>query len=132
MTRKAGKIATLLISALLLLNTACTTMKPVYNVDDMTYAGQLKPGDRVLLSFLDGRSKEIDISEVSETTITGTTHKNTDYEPKGHEVVADWRDIDTVQTVKVSALKTAGAAVGAVVVIPVLALVALIGMPGVY
>ena len=39
--------------------------------------------------------------------------------------MADWQDIYTVETVKISAIKTAGAAVGVVVAIPFLAVGAL-------
>jgi hypothetical protein len=115
----------LTMSGLFLLSVACTTIKPVYNLDDEPYASQVKAGDRVRLTYLDGRIQEINITEVSETEIRGTIHKNTPTEPKGKEVVADWQDVYVVETVKISAIKTAGAAVGVVVAIPFLALGAL-------
>jgi hypothetical protein len=115
--RKAGL---LMLSGMILTTAACTTIKPVYNVDQTTYAGQLEPGDRVRLSYLDGRVREINVTEVSETEIKGTIHKNTPSEPRGRVVAADWQDIHAVETVKISALKTVGAGVGIVVAIPFL------------
>lgn len=123
---KIQKMTTaLMMSGLFLLSTACTTIKPVYDLDDRPIASQVKAGDRVRLTYLDGRSKEINITEVTATEIKGTIHKNTRTQPRGAEVVADWQDIYTVETVKISAIKTAGAAVGVVVAIPFLAVGAL-------
>jgi len=119
--KKPSKTMSVMISLLLLLNTACTTVKPVYDVGAESYASQLEPGDRVKLTYLHGLVREIDVTAVNEREIRGTVHKNTLREPKGLEIVADWRDIDTVETVKVSALKTTGAAVGILVAIPIFA-----------
>ena len=120
----------LLMSGLFLLNAACTTVKPVYDVGPESYASQLKAGDRVRLSYLDGRVKEINVTAVSETEIKGTIHKNTQREPKGHAIVADWKDIHAVETVKISAIKTIGAGVGIVVAIPFIAVGALFAGAG--
>ena len=125
MNEKLRKTFILIMSGLFLLSAACTTIKPVYNIDEEPFASQVKTGDRVRLTFLDGRTQEIHITEVSETEIKGTIHKNTQTHPRGKEVVADWQDIYAVETVKISAIKTAGAAVGVVVAIPFLALGAL-------
>ena len=119
------KTSTLLLCGLFLMNAACTTIKPVYNVDQDSYSSQLKAGDRVRLSYLDGRIKEIDVTEVSDTEIKGTIHKNTQTEPKGHAVVVDWQDVHAVETVKISAIKTVGAGVGVIVAIPFLVIGAL-------
>ena len=116
------KTIILMMSGLFLMNAACTTIKPVYDLEDKSFASQVKAGDRVRLTYLSGRIEEINITEVSETEVKGTIHKNTRSRPRGLEVVADWRDIYTVETVKISAIKTAGAAVGVVVAIPFLAL----------
>jgi len=115
------KIAILIASSLFLANTACTTIKPVYDVGPESYASQIKAGDRVRLTYLNDRNKEIVVTEVSETEIKGTLYKQTRHEPKGYEVVADWKDIYSVDTVKISAIKTAGAGVGIIVAIPLLA-----------
>ena len=125
MNEKMRRTFILMMSALFLLNAACTTIKPVYDLDEEPFASQVKAGDRVRLTYLDGRIQEINITEVSKTEITGTIYKNTQTQPKGKVVVADWQDIYTVETVKISAIKTAGAAVGVVVAIPFLALGAL-------
>jgi hypothetical protein len=121
------KTSILLFCGLLVMNAACTTIKPVYNVNQDSYSSQLKPGDRVRLSYLDGRVREIDVTEVSDTEINGTIHKNTQTEPKGYAVVVDWQDIHAVETVKISAIKTVGAGVGVVVAIPFLVLGAMMG-----
>lgn len=120
----------LLMSALFLLNAACTTIKPIYDVNQESFASQLKEGDRVRLSYLDGRVKEINVTAVSETEIKGTIRKNTQREPKGYAIVADWRDIHAVETVKISAIKTIGAGVGLVVAIPFIAVGALFAGAG--
>ena len=125
MNEKLRKTFILMMSGLFLLSAACTTIKPVYNIDEEPFASQVKAGDRVRLTYLDGRIQEIHITELSETEIKGTIHKNTLTHPKGKEVVADWQDVYAVETVKISAIKTAGAAVGVVVAIPFLALGAL-------
>lgn len=120
----------LLMSGLFLLNAACTTIKPIYDVNQESFASQLKEGDRVRLSYLDGRVKEINVTAVSETEIKGTIHKNTQREPKGYVIVADWKDIHAVETVKISAIKTIGAGVGIVVAIPFIAVGALFAGAG--
>jgi hypothetical protein len=125
MNEKLRKTLILMTSGLFLLTAACTTIKPVYDLDEEPFARQVKVGDRIRLTFLDGRTQEINITEVSKTEIKGTIHKNTQTQPRGKEVVADWQDVYAVETVKISAIKTVGAAVGVVVAIPLLALGAL-------
>lgn len=110
-----------MMGAIFLMSAACTTIKPVYDVDSQSYASQLEPGDRVRLNYLNGMVREINVTEVNEAEIKGTIHKDTLNEPRGMAVVADWRDIHAVETVKISALKTAGATVGVIVAIPILA-----------
>jgi hypothetical protein len=125
MNKLLRKSTILMMGGLFLMSAACTTIKPVYDLDDEPFATQLKAGDRVRLTYLDGRSKEINITAVTETEIRGTIHKNTPFQPRGAAVVADWQDVHTVETVKISAIKTAGAALGVIVAIPFLALGAL-------
>jgi hypothetical protein len=120
MTATARKISTFIISAILLANTACTTIKPVYNVGAESYASQVKIGDRVRLTQPNQTSREIVVTEVSETEVTGTIYKNTKHAPKGHEIIESWSDLDSVETVKISAVKTVGAGLGVVVAIPFL------------
>lgn len=131
MNKILTKTTILMLSGLFLMNAACTTIKPVYDLDDEPFASQIKAGDRVRLTYLDGRIQELNITEVSKTEIKGTIYKNTQTQPKGKEVVADWQDVYAIETVKISAIKTAGAAVGVVVAIPFIALGALfMGMGG--
>lgn len=116
------KTTFLIASVLLLLNTACTTIKPIYNTDDATYSSQVKAGDRVRLTYLDGRVQEIRVTEVNEVEIKGAYYKNTLHHPKGAELTADWQDVQAVERGKISAVKTAGAGLGIVVAIPFIAL----------
>ena len=121
---------TLIATGLFLMTSACTTIKPVYNIDEESYASKIKVGDRVRLTYLDNRATEIRVTKISETRIEGTYSKSAPHQPKGALVVADWEDIYAVETVKVSAIKTAGAAVGVVVALPFLALGAIMAGAG--
>ena len=125
MNRNTRRFATIVASILFLTNAACTTIKPVYDTEQTSFASQIKAGDRVRLAYLDGRVVEIRVTEVSASGIKGGLHKGSRVQPKGAEIVADWQDIYSIEDVKISALKTAGAAVGVVVAIPFLALCAL-------
>jgi hypothetical protein len=118
LTRKA---LILLSSILFLTNAACTTIKPIYADEHSTIAGKIQAGDRVQLTFIDDRVKVIDVVRVDETEISGTLRTGTLNQRKGAIVVADWKDVYAAETVKISPLKTAGAAVGIVVAIPLLA-----------
>lgn len=120
MKSPVGRIGTLMLCGLMLMNTACTTIKPVYDVGQESYASQIKVGDRVRLTYPDRASREIVVTEVTETQVMGKIHKNSRHEPKGYEIVESWEALDSVETVKISALKTAGAGVGVVVAIPFL------------
>jgi len=122
MSQTRNKTLLFIAAALVLLNAACTTVKPVYNSSQQTYSNQIKPGDKVRLTYMNDRVKDIRVTEINEQEIRGTLHKNTPNQRKGSEVVADWKDVYAVETVKVSALKTTGAALGVVVAIPFLAL----------
>lgn len=130
MKKILSKASILIVTGLFLMTSACTTIKPVYNIDEESYASKIKVGDRVRLTYLDNRAIEIRVTELSKTKIEGTVHKNTRFEPKGALIVADWEDIYAVETVKISAIKTAGAAVGVVVAIPFLAVGALLAGAG--
>ena len=115
--------ATVLItSVLFLLNAACTTVKPIYNNSQETYASQIKVGEKVRITYINDRVKDIKVTGVDEREIRGTLHKGTLNQRKGAEIVADWKDVYAVETVKVSALKTTGDALGIVVAIPFIAL----------
>lgn len=127
LTTKAGYI---LLCGLFFLSTACTTVKPIYDVNEKSFAGQLKPGDRVRLTYLSGIVDDIRVTDVTEDEVRGTIYKGTLYEPKGHPVVAKWNQIDAVELVRISPLKTAGAGVGVVVAIPFLIVGALMAGSG--
>jgi hypothetical protein len=104
------------------MNAACTTIKPVYNSPQATIASQLTPGDRVRITLINDRTKEINITEVDASGIKGVIHKASATQRKGAIVEEEWVDIFSVETVKISPIKTAGAAVGIVAAIPFIAL----------
>ena len=116
------KTLILLSSTLFLLTAACTTIKPIYADEHATLAEKIQVGDRVRLTYIDDRVKVIDVTKVSETEISGTLHKATLSQRRGAPVVADWRDVYAAERVRISALKTAGAAVGIIAAIPFLAI----------
>ena len=130
MNRNSRRFAVVIASILFLTNAACTTIKPVYDTEQTPFASQIKVGDRVRLAYLDGRVTEIRVTDVSETGIKGGLHKGSKVRPKGAEVIADWQDIYSIEDVKVSVLKTAGAAVGVLVAIPIIAVGALVAAAG--
>lgn len=120
MNRTARVFSALIISATLFASAACTTIKPVYDVGAESFASQIQVGDRVRLTYPNQTSREIVVTEATETQVKGTIYKNTKQEPKGYEIVESWKDLDSVETVKISPLKTAGAGVGIVIAIPLL------------
>ena len=115
-------IATSIACLICTLTTACTTNKPVYADPHASIASQLKPGDRVRLTLINDRAKDINITEVDEVGIRGLIHKSSSTQRKGAIVEQEWADIFSVETVKISPVKTAGAAVGIVAAIPFVAL----------
>jgi len=119
-----SKLKIIILMACLIgsMNTACTTIKPVYGGPGASIASQLKPGDRVRITLVNDRVKEINITEVDQTGIKGTIHKNSTTQRKGAIVEEEWADIFSVEAVKISPVKTAGAAVGIVAAVPFLAL----------
>lgn len=117
MIRPIRRITVTTLCMLFLLNTACTTIKPIDVDERSTYAQQIEPGDKVRLLYLDEQVREIRVVEVNDREITGKLES-------GGIVIADWRDIYAAERVEISPIKTAGAAVGIVVAIPVLALMA--------
>jgi hypothetical protein len=121
MNPTSKKITLIFACFICLMNTACTTIKPVYNTPEATIASQLEPGDRVSITFINDRAKEITITEVNETGIKGTLYKASKVQPKGAIVEAEWGEVYSIETVKISAIKTAGATVGVAVAIPFVA-----------
>jgi hypothetical protein len=108
----ANKGLTLFIVAVFLLNSACTTIKPIDVDEQSSYAQHIVVDDKVRLLYLDGRVKEIKVTEINEQEITGKLET-------GGVVIADWRDIYEAERVTISPLKTAGAALGIAIAIPV-------------
>ena len=111
----------LLTSALFFLTSACTTIKPVYETPEQSFEVQIEVGKKVRITYIDDVAKDIIVTEVTAKEIKGTLAKSNKVLPKGTEVVADWKDVYAVETVKVSAIKTVGAGLGIIVAIPFLA-----------
>ncbi len=122
MNLTSRKGALIIASIFCLMNTACTTIKPVYNDPQASIASQLEPGDRVRITLINDRSKDINITAVDETGIKGNIYKASTTQRKGAIVEEEWADVHSVETVKISPIKTAGAAVGIVAAIPFIAL----------
>ncbi len=120
MNRTGRKIVILVSSALFLLSTTCTTIKTIDNSEEATYSEQIKVGDNVRLIYLAGQVRNIRVTAISETEISGTPYDSKFKRAIGPGIVAAWTDVYQAETVKVSVLKTAGAAVGLVIVIPVI------------
>ncbi len=114
--------AAIIASVFCMMNTACTTIKPVYNDPQASIASQLEPGDRVRITLINDRSKDINITAVDETGIKGNIYKASTTQRRGAIVEEEWADVYSVETVKISPIKTAGAAVGIVAAMPFLAL----------
>ena len=116
MPANATLMATLI--AALVMNTACTTTRAIDLDEQATYADRVQVGDKVRLLYLDERVREIRVTEVNGQEITGKLDN-------GGVVIAEWADIYEVEQVRISPLKTAGAALGIAVAIPVVAVLAL-------
>lgn len=114
------------IIVVLLANSACTTTRPIDVDASSSYAQTVEVGDKVRLLYLDERVKEIRVLEINDQEITGKLES-------GGVVIADWRDIYAVESVEISPLKTAGAALGIAIAIPVLVVLAVMsGCVGTY
>ena len=122
MIRISRKAVIVFASLTCMMNAACTTIKPVYGDPQATIASQLTPGDRVRITLINDRVKDVDITEVDASGIKGTIHKRSTTQRKGAAVDEEWADVFSVETVKISPVKTAGAAVGIVAAMPFLAL----------
>ena len=117
LTRKALIIFS---SILFLLNAGCTSIKTIATSDETTYWQQIAVGERIRLTYLDGQVRDIHVTNINETEISGTIHQGGLKRTTGRGIVVDWRDVHVAERVKISAIKTAGAAVGVVAAIPIL------------
>jgi len=110
-----------LTSALFLLTGACTTVKPIYETSGQSFETQIDVGEKVRITYLDEASRDILVTEVSAAEIKGTLAKASKVQPRGTMIIADWRDVYAIESVKVSPIKTVGAGLGIIVAIPILA-----------
>ncbi len=120
MNRTGRKIVILISSAMFLLNAACTTVKTIDDSEEKTYSEQIDVGDKIRLIYLDGRVRDIRVTAIDETKISGTPHDSKFKRAIGPGIVAEWTDVYQAERVKVSALRTAGATLGVVIAIPVI------------
>ena len=74
----------------------------------------------------------MNVTNCTHTELTGTIHEGGLKRTTGRGIVVDWRDVHVAERVKISALKTAGAAVGIVAAIPFLALGVMMAGAGSY
>lgn len=126
------KTLILLSSALFLLSAGCTSIKTIDTAEETTYSQQIEVGERIRLTYLDGRVQDIHVTNINATEISGTIHQGGLKRTTGRGVVVDWRDVHLAERVKISALKTAGAAVGIVAAIPFLAVGVMMAGAGSY
>jgi hypothetical protein len=122
MNQTSRRTTIVIASLICIMNAACTTIKPVYDGPAASIASQLKPGDRVRLTFINDRTKDVSITEVDEIGIKGLIYKASNTQRKGATVDEEWAEIFSVETVRLSPVKTAGAAVGIVAALPFVAL----------
>ena len=121
MTRIMQRTAIVLTSALLLLTSGCTTIKPVYSTAEQPFESQIVVGEKVRITYIDSSTKDIFVTEVSDKEIKGTLAKSNKVLPKGTGIMVDWGDVYAIETVKVSAIKTVGAGLGIIVALPIIA-----------
>ncbi len=121
MTRIMQSTTIVLTSALLLLTSACTTIKPIYSTPEQPFETQVVVGEKVRVTYLDASTKDILVTEVTDVEIKGTLTKANKVLPKGAEVETEWGDVYAIETVKVSPIKTVGAGLGILVAIPIIA-----------
>lgn len=120
-------ISTLLLTIIVVFTSACTTIKAVEPDPGGSYSATVQPGDRIRVTTLNDRVREIRVTEVTETEVRGTLTSATHVQSKGQPVAIEWADVYSVKEVKVSALKTAGAGLGILVAIPIIAAAAFAG-----
>ena len=105
--------------ALLLLNTACTTLQLMTVDEGKGYAQQIRVGDKVRLLLLDEAAREIRVRAVDDKEITGEVIET------GAIIVTAWEDVYAAERVVIAPVKTAAAGLGLAVAIPLLLLLAL-------
>lgn len=120
-------ITTLLLTIILVFTSGCTSTRVVEPDQRGSYSAAVQPGDRIKVTTLDERVREIRVTEVTETKVQGTLTADTHVQRKGRPVSIEWADVYSVQEVKVSAMKTIGAGLGVVVAVPIIAAAAFTG-----
>lgn len=120
-------ITTLLLTIILVFTSGCTSTRVVEPDFHGSYSAAVQPGDRIKVVTLDQRVRELRVTEITETEVRGTLTEDTHVQRKGRPVTIGWADVYSVQEVKVSALKTAGAGLGILVAIPIIAVGAMAG-----
>ncbi len=106
------KIAVMTLSLALIANTGCTSLQTIEATEAAVVEHNLKVGDKVRLRRVGHRPEDVRILKLSESELTATRKDGT-------VIVVDWRDIEKLEVVKISLVKTAGAGVGFVVMLAV-------------
>ena len=83
-------------------NAACTSMQTIDATPGTVAEHNIEPGDQLTLYFADNSHKEIAVTEVSESSITGT-------DSDGQQVIADYDELVTMSFKEIDGSKTAKA-----------------------
>ena len=103
------KIAVMTLSLALIANTGCTSLQTIEATEAAVVEHNLKVGDKVRLRRVGHRTEDVYILKLSESELT-VIRKD------GSVIVVDWRDIEKLQVLMFSPVKSAGYGVGVVVI----------------
>ena len=93
-------------------NTACTSIRTIDATEPALEKHAIKPGDQVTLSYTDQSHAQITVTDVGESTVTGTDND-------GEEVVAHFDELAAITFESFDGketAKTTGKAIGVVVI----------------
>ncbi len=102
------QIAVMTLSLALIGNAGCTSLQTIEATEAAVVEHNLKVGDKVRLRRVGHRTEDVHILKLSESELTATRKDGT-------VIVVEWREILTLEVVKISPVKTAAAGVGLVV-----------------
>ena len=98
-------------------NAACTSMQTIDGTANAVQEETIKPGDEVILLYVDGSITEITVTSVTESDITGV-------DMNGDTITAAYADVETVSFTAVDGGKTAKNTAKAVGFVALIAIVA--------
>jgi hypothetical protein len=74
---------------------------------------EIRVGDKVFLHYNDGESKEVEITDIGDESVSGEAEY-------GEKIVANYEDLNSVGHKRVEVLKTVGATVGIIALSPII------------